>query len=57
MLIKTIFEENHFMYIKMQSIYVFLNITKVADFWRKNADFSGTQELCYMIYQFFAFSL
>ena len=57
MLIKTIFEENHFMYIKMQSIYVFLNITKVADFRRKNADFSRTQELCYMIYQFFAFSL
>ena len=41
----------------MQSIFVFLDITKVADFWWKNADVSRTQELCRVIYIFFGSSL
>ena len=38
---------------KMQSISVFLDMTNVADFRRKNVDVSTTQEVCHMIYIFF----
>ena len=41
----------------MQAIYVFLDITKVADFRRKNADVSRTQGVCYVIYILFRSSL
>ena len=41
----------------MQSISVSLDITKSADFRRKNADASKTQELCHVIYVFFGSSL
>ena len=34
----------------MQSISVILDITKVADFRKKNIDISRTQEVCYVIY-------
>ena len=33
----------------MQSITIFLNITKVADFRRKDADVSRAQGLCHLI--------
>ena len=33
----------------MQSISVFLDITKVADFRLKNADVSATQGVCHVI--------
>ena len=39
--------------IEMHSLSVFLNITKVADFWLKNAGASRTQEVCHVIYIFF----
>ena len=42
---------------KIQSILVFLDITKVADFWLKNVDASRTQGLCHMIYMFLGSSL
>ena len=38
---------------KMQSVSVFLDMTNVADFRRKNADVSRTQEVCHVIYIFF----
>ena len=38
---------------EMQSLSAFLNITKVADFWLKNAGVSRTQEVCHVIYTFF----
>ena len=41
----------------MQSISVFLDITKVADFRWKNADDSRTQGVCHVIYIFFGSSL
>ena len=41
----------------MQSITIFLNITKVADFQRKDADVSRPQVLCHLIYTFLGFSL
>ena len=41
----------------MQSISVFLYITKVADFWSKNADLSRTQEVCHVIHILFGSSL
>ena len=41
----------------MQSISVFLDITKFADSQGKNADFSRSQGMCHMIYIFFGFSL
>ena len=41
----------------MQSISVFLDITKFADFQGKNADLSRSQGMCHMIYIFFGFSL
>ena len=37
----------------MQSVSVFLDMTNVADFRRKNADVSRTQEVCHVIYIFF----
>ena len=41
----------------MQSIYKFLNTTKVADFRWRNVDDSRTQEVCHVIYKFFGSSL
>ena len=41
----------------MQSIYVFLDVAKFADFRRKNADVSRTQGMCHAIYTFFGSSL
>ena len=41
----------------MQYIYVFLDITKIADFQWKNADVSRTQGVCHVIYIFFGLSL
>ena len=41
------------MMFKMQSISVFLNISKFADFWWKNADISRNQGVCHMIHIFF----
>ena len=41
----------------MQSIFVFLDIAKFADFWYKNADVSRTQGMCHVIYVFFGPSL
>ena len=41
----------------MQSVSVFLDINKVADFPGKNADVSRTYGLCHMIYIFFGSSL
>ena len=37
----------------MQSISLLLDITKVSDFWCKNADVSTTQEVHHVIYIFF----
>ena len=37
----------------MQSISVFLDIAKFADFRRKNADVSRTQGVCHVIHTFF----
>ena len=37
----------------MQSIKVFLDIAKFADFRRKTADVSGTQGMCHVILIFF----
>ena len=37
----------------MQSISVFLDITKVADFQRKNANVNRTLGICHVIYLFF----
>ena len=39
----------------MQSVPVFLDITKFADFRRKNADIRKTQGVCYVIDIFFIF--
>ena len=41
----------------MQFISVFLDITKVADFWGKNTNVGKTQGVCHMIYIFFRSSL
>ena len=41
----------------MQSISVFLDITKFADFRRKNADVSKNQWLCHVICIIFGSSL
>ena len=41
----------------MQSISVFFDVTKVADFSLKNADISRTQGVCHMIYIIFGSSL
>ena len=40
----------------MQSISVFLDVTKIADSWLKNAYVSRTQEFCHVIYKFFGSS-
>ena len=42
---------------KMQSISVFLDIAKFANFQWKNADVSRTQGLCHVIHIFFGSSL
>ena len=39
--------------IKMQFISVLLDIAKLADFRRKNADVSRTQDVCPIIHNFF----
>ena len=41
----------------MQSLSVFLDIAKFADFWCKNADVSRTQEVRHAIHIFFGSSL
>ena len=41
----------------MQSISVFSDIAKFADFQRKNADVSRTQGVCHLIHIFFGSSL
>ena len=41
----------------MQSISVFLDMTKVADFRQENADVTRAEGLCQVIYIFFGFSL
>ena len=41
----------------MESISVFLDIPTLADFWQKNADVSGTQEMCHVIHIIFGSSL
>ena len=41
----------------MQSISVFLNITKFADFGWKNADVSRNQAVYHVIHTLFGFSL
>ena len=43
--------------IKMQSISVFLDITKVTDFRLKNTDVSRTQVVRHVVYIFFESSL
>ena len=42
---------------KIQSICVFLDVAKFADLRLKNADVSRTQEMYYVIYEFFGYSL
>ena len=42
---------------EMQSISVFLDTTKVSDFWWKNADASRNHGLCHKIYLFLGSSL
>ena len=41
----------------MQSISVFFDVVKFADFLWKNADVSRTQEVCHVIHIFFESSL
>ena len=41
----------------MQSVSLFLDVTKFADFQWKNADFSKTKEVCHMNHIFFESSL
>ena len=41
----------------MQSISVFLDITKFADIWSKNADVSRIQGVRHVIHMFFGYSL
>ena len=43
--------------IKMQSIPVFPDVTKIANFWWKNADASRTQVVCHVIFVLFGSSL
>ena len=40
--------------IKMQSIFVLLDVTKFADIWRKNAVASRTQGVRHVIHIFFS---
>ena len=46
-----------YQYTKVQSMSVFLDITKFADFRWKNADVSRTQGVCHVIHIFFGSSL
>ena len=41
----------------MQSIFLFLDITKFTDFWGKNTDVSRTQGVCHVIQMFFGWYL
>ena len=41
----------------MQSVPVFVDITKIADFRFKNADVSRTQGVCQVIFAFFGSTL
>ena len=41
----------------MQSIHLFLDVTKFADSRLKIADVIGTQEVCHVIHIFFVFFL
>ena len=41
----------------MQPLPVFPDVTKIADFWWKNADDSRTQGVCHVIFVFFGSSL
>ena len=41
----------------MQSLSVILDITKIVDFWWKNADVNSTQGVCHVIYMLFGSSL
>ena len=50
-------ENNLKLCIKMQSISVFLEVTKVVAFLGKNADVSRTQEVYHVVYMFFGSSL
>ena len=52
-----LFPTRHELCIKVKSISVFLDITKVVDFRLKSADVSTNQEVCRMIYVFFGSSL
>ena len=52
-----IINRNYNLYIKLQSIPVFLDVAKFADFWWKNADASRTQGVCHVIHIFFGSSL
>ena len=45
------------MYLNSQSLPVFLDVAKFADFWYKNADASRTQGNCHVIYIFCGSSL
>ena len=38
----------------MQSVSVFLDVTKFSDFQRKNADVSRAKGVCPVVYMFFA---
>ena len=42
---------------KMQSVSVFLDMTRFANFQWKNADVGRTQGVCHVIHIFFGFSL
>ena len=59
MFIKTTFKDlkkvkkNKKLRIKMQSVPLFPDITKIADFRWKDADFSKTKGVCHVIYAFF----
>ena len=43
-------------YLLKWNVYLYFDITKVADFCYKNADVSRTQGVCHMIYMFFGSS-
>ena len=58
MFFKTIFKNSNKIksirnYVSKCNVYVFLDITKIADFGRKNADVGRTQGVCHVIYIFF----
>ena len=39
----------------MQFLSVFLDITKIADFWQKSGDVNRTQKVDHVIYMFLGF--